>query len=204
MFGLKYRASLPPEVARELDQVLASLRAFLSVSFNDDGTLAVQTTATVSEIGFPVGSIVPYGGTTAPDGWLVCDGSAVSRATYADLFAVIGTTFGSGNGTTTFNVPDLQGRFPLGKATSGTGSTLGSTGGSLDHTHTGPSHQHAVTGLTVGTPSATTDVQSGAGSTVASSTHTHALTGSVDAAGAGNTGGANPPYQVVTYLILAQ
>lgn len=204
MLALRYRNALPPEVARELDSILASLRAFLAVSFNADGTLAVQTTATVSETGFPIGSIIAYGGSTAPSGWLVCDGSAISRATYADLFSVLGVTFGAGNGTTTFNIPDLRGRFPLGKATSGTGSTLGGTGGLIDHTHTGPSHQHAVTGVTVGAPSTTTAVQSGAGSTVASSTHVHALTGNVDAGGAGNTGTENPPFQAVTYLILVQ
>lgn len=59
----------------------------------------------------PVGSIMPYGGTTAPDGWLMCDGSAVSRTTYADLFTVVGTAFGEGDGVTTFNLPDLRGRF---------------------------------------------------------------------------------------------
>lgn len=56
----------------------------------------------------PVGSIQAYGGTTAPLGWLLCQGQAVSRATYAELFAVIGTAFGVGDGSTTFNVPDLR------------------------------------------------------------------------------------------------
>jgi len=96
----------------------------------------------------PAGSIVAFGGTSAPTGWLMCDGSAVSRTTYADLFAVLGTTYGNGNGSTTFNLPNLQQRFPLGKATSGTGSTLGSTGGNIDHTHTGPSHAHTSAGHT--------------------------------------------------------
>lgn len=59
----------------------------------------------------PIGSISAYGGTTAPTGWLLCNGSAVSRTTYASLFAVIGESFGEGNGTTTFNVPDFRGRF---------------------------------------------------------------------------------------------
>ena len=54
----------------------------------------------------PKGAIFPYGGITAPDGWLICDGSEISRTTYADLFAVIGTAYGEGNGTTTFNLPD--------------------------------------------------------------------------------------------------
>ncbi len=56
----------------------------------------------------PIGSIIPYGGTTAPNGFLLCQGQAISRTTYAELFAVIGTSFGSGNGSTTFNVPDLR------------------------------------------------------------------------------------------------
>jgi hypothetical protein len=56
----------------------------------------------------PIGSIVPYGGTTAPSGWLLCQGQAISRTTYSDLFSAIGTTFGAGNGSTTFNLPDLR------------------------------------------------------------------------------------------------
>lgn len=56
----------------------------------------------------PLGTIIPYGGTTAPTGFLVCDGSAVSRATYAQLFAVIGTKYGEGDGSATFNLPDAE------------------------------------------------------------------------------------------------
>lgn len=62
----------------------------------------------------PVGLIAPYGGATAPEGWLLCDGSTVSRSLYADLFAALGTAWGEGNGTTTFNLPDLRGRFVRG------------------------------------------------------------------------------------------
>ena len=71
----------------------------------------------------PVGVINPYGGATAPDGWLLCYGQALSRTEYADLFAVIGTSFGSGDGSTTFNVPDLRGKFAEGLPASG--KTLG-------------------------------------------------------------------------------
>lgn len=59
----------------------------------------------------PAGSIVGYGGTSAPTGWLMCDGSAVSRSTYSALFTAIGTAHGSGDGSTTFNLPDYRGRF---------------------------------------------------------------------------------------------
>jgi microcystin-dependent protein len=88
---------------------------------------------------------------TAPDGWLICNGAAVSRATYADLFTAIGSAFGDGNGTTTFNLPDLRRKFPLGKADSGTGSTLGASGGSnnaiaVSHNHTQDGHNHTQNG----------------------------------------------------------
>lgn len=63
----------------------------------------------------PTGVILPYGAHTAPTGYLLCDGSAVSRTTYADLFAAIGVGAGSGDGSTTFNVPDLRGRFLRGR-----------------------------------------------------------------------------------------
>jgi microcystin-dependent protein len=62
----------------------------------------------------PPAIILPYFGIVAPTGWLICDGTAYSRSTYAALFAVIGTTAGAGNGSTTFNVPDLRGSFVRG------------------------------------------------------------------------------------------
>lgn len=62
----------------------------------------------------PTGAILPYGAASAPSNYLLCDGSAVSRATYVTLFGVIGTTYGSGDGSTTFNVPNLKSAFPLG------------------------------------------------------------------------------------------
>ena len=74
-----------------------------------------------------VGAIKPWTKTTAPDGYLLCDGSAVSRTTYADLFGVISTTYGSGDGSTTFNVPQLQGKMPQGY--DGNTYNLAGTGG---------------------------------------------------------------------------
>ncbi|GAH87071.1 unnamed protein product, partial [marine sediment metagenome] len=70
------------------------------------------------EISPPTGSVIMFGGAVAPTGYLLCNGAAVSRITYANLFAVTGTTFGVGNGTTTFNIPDFQGIFPRGAGTS--------------------------------------------------------------------------------------
>ena len=74
-----------------------------------------------------VGAIKPWTKTTAPDGYLLCNGAAVSRSTYADLFAVISTTYGSGDGSTTFNVPQLQGKMPQGY--DGNTYNLAGTGG---------------------------------------------------------------------------
>jgi microcystin-dependent protein len=87
----------------------------------------------------PVGVINMFAGSTAPLGWLICDGSAVSRSTYSDLFSVIGTTYGEGDGSTTFNLPDLRGRIGVGKDSNDTDfDTLGETGGSKElqkHSH---------------------------------------------------------------------
>lgn len=90
------------------------------------------------------GIITTFAGSTPPAGWLPCDGSAVSRTDYATLFAVVGTTYGAGDGSTTFNLPDLSGRVVIG--VSGT-HALGSTGGSETVTLTEnqlPAHVHEV------------------------------------------------------------
>jgi len=110
--------------------------------WTQDNVQVPQIAATPAASNIPVGGIVAFGGTVAPSGWLLCDGSSVATATYPALSAVIGTTFGGGGAS--FNLPDLRQRFPLGKAAAGTGSTLGATGGLIQHTHTGPSHTHTI------------------------------------------------------------
>jgi len=74
-----------------------------------------------------VGAIKPWGKATAPVGYVLCDGTAISRTTYADLFAVISTTYGAGDSSTTFNVPNLQGKTPQGY--DGNTYNLAATGG---------------------------------------------------------------------------
>jgi microcystin-dependent protein len=64
---------------------------------------------------FPSGTVVPFAGATAPEGWVLCNGTTLSRSTYAALFAAIGTSWGNGDGSTTFNLPDLRGSFLRGK-----------------------------------------------------------------------------------------
>lgn len=85
----------------------------------------------------PAGTIVQWATNTAPANWLICDGSAVSRTEYAALFSVIGVMYGAGNGSTTFNLPNLSGRVPVGKDISQTEfDALGETGGAKTHTLT--------------------------------------------------------------------
>ena len=110
---------------------------------------------------FSAGMLVPYAGAAAPTGWLLCYGQAISRTTYADLFTAIGTAYGTGDGSTTFNVPDLRGRTVAGKDNMGgtsadrltdqsgglDGDVLGDTGGTETHTLTTaemPAHTHSV------------------------------------------------------------
>jgi microcystin-dependent protein len=104
---------------------------------------------------FPLpGEIMEYAGTSAPAGYLPCDGAPVSRSTYSALFAAISTTWGVGNGTTTFNVPDLRGVFLRGSGTNTTGSSSGATGPAVgfyvadtyqSHTHSASQAAHSHT-----------------------------------------------------------
>jgi microcystin-dependent protein len=114
------------------------------------GSSVAEFTATNNTV-IPTGSIQMFAGSVAPTGWLFCKGSEVNRTTYAALFAVIGTTFGAGNGTTTFNVPDMRGRAPIGVG-NGAGVSnrdLGDEVGAETHTLTineMPSHTHTQAG----------------------------------------------------------
>jgi len=103
----------------------------------------------ISEI-IPPASVFPYAGASAPEGWLICNGSAVSRTTYAALFAAIGTTYGSGDGSTTFNLPNTQGVFLRGagsqtiSAISYTGTRGTTQGDQLQ------GHKHSIDSLGIG------------------------------------------------------
>lgn len=91
----------------------------------------------------PIGGIVPdtSSSVSPPDGYLFCNGQAVSRSTYAALFAIVSTTYGVGNGSTTFNLPNLVGTFPI---VAGGIIPANSSGGQTTHSHTVPSHTHPV------------------------------------------------------------
>lgn len=84
----------------------------------------------------PIGIILPFTDEEIPTGYMLCDGSAISRTTYSDLFSIIGTTYGEGDGSTTFNLPNLKGRVPVGRDITDTDfDTLGETGGEKEHMH---------------------------------------------------------------------
>jgi microcystin-dependent protein len=91
----------------------------------------------------PAGTIVQYGGASAPTDWLLCDGAAVSQATYAALYAIIGLTYGNPGGGN-FNLPDLRRRVPVGKGSGGAVSTLGENDGVAEALRRGTKHRHTA------------------------------------------------------------
>lgn len=171
--------------------------------------------------GVPIGACIDYFGTTPPSGYLFAAGQEISRATYASLFAVLGTTYGSGDGSTTFNLPDTRGRVSAGRedmATPATtrlnnfsSSTLGAGFGSQSHTLTSaqmpththtvadPGHTHSYNGATgaVAADGVTTVARVGAGQTTGSST-----TGiTIGNAGSGNAHNNTQPTLITNKII---
>jgi len=111
-------------------------------------TASFASTAQNAINGVSAGSVMPFAGAVAPSGWLLCNGAAVSRTTYSNLFTVIGISNGNGDGATTFNLPDYRGRTLMGMdATQVEFSSLGETGGAKTHTNTVAelaAHSHIV------------------------------------------------------------
>lgn len=118
----EFKDQIPPEGGRKY-----------RITENPDGTSGISDVTEYQQEGTPFGAkeamelydgivppgaVIPYAGSSAPDGWLLCDGRTVSRTTYAALFAVIGATYGTGDGNTTFALPNLQGRVAAGTSSS--------------------------------------------------------------------------------------
>ena len=167
----------------------ASAAAAETMALSSTGNLTLSGLLTDGDGGsaVPPGAILPYGGATAPTGYALCDDSAKSRTDFSALFAIIGTTYGAGNGTTTFNVPDLRDRIPLGKGTNN--STLGAetTGASAS----------AVVATASGSASLTLSTGTFATSAKDSSTSS-AVTG---VTAGGHTHNLTLPVQVMNYII---
>ena len=132
----------------------------------------------------PAGTIITFGGTSAPTGYLACDGSAVSRTTYADLFAALSTTWGAGNGSSTFNVPDLRGAFLRGTGSHGTSNMA--NGNDFAGPSVGSFENDQMQDFAINIPAQSQSSSSG-------HSNTNALTGSVS--GQDNLG--NPLYPPV-------
>jgi microcystin-dependent protein len=158
----------------------------------DGAVTSAKLAAAAQQALMPTGALTPYAGTSAPGGWLLCDGAAVSRTTYAALFAVVGVAYGAGNGSTTFNLPDLRGRVPTGRDTGQTEfDVLGETGGQKSVTLTEaqlPSHGHSAGTLATSSSGAHThDIDKMTGQTV-DTVHGHTIGNTVAQGGAVATG----------------
>jgi microcystin-dependent protein len=175
------------------------------------------------EGGIPTATIVPWTDSSVPTGFLECDGSAVSRTTYSALFAIVGTTYGAGNGSTTFNVPDLQDNVPVGKsnnkslastggantvAVTAGGNISGSTANATLSTSQLASHSHSFNLNNASGGDNTNNVQRGANQGAGNKTTNNAGSGgghshNMSANFSGNT--ANPsvlqPYLTIIYII---
>jgi microcystin-dependent protein len=131
--------ALSPNILKAQDQLdtrVNVLERKLSMGLSGSG----EPIAPWSDVGF----IQIYGGMNAPSGWLVCDGSEVSRAQYSSLFEILGVAFGAGDGNTTFNLPDLRDRAPIGQ---GTSKIIGAKGGAATvalTTANMPAHSHSM------------------------------------------------------------
>jgi microcystin-dependent protein len=185
----------------------------MTQTFTAGQTLTAE--AVNAELAFPTGAMFPYAGSSAPSvaiggvaAWLLCDGSAVSRTTYAALFAVVSTTYGTGDGSTTFNLPDLRGRIPVGAGTGaqngGTGSgaisggtaltarTRGAFGGDerlQNHTHDTPGSRLSTLYTAGGSPLNGWNAPTVAGDPTGNPTN------------GGGSGGNMPPFIITNYLI---
>jgi microcystin-dependent protein len=226
----------PANLNNAIRELMAQLRDFqlgnqtsnqLSVAGGGTGLTSVGTSGNVltsngsawvssTPTYVPTGGMMMWGTASAPTGDLLCNGAAVSRSTYSALFAVLGTTYGSGDGSTTFNLPDFRDRFPVG---AGTTYSANSTGGSanatlVSHTHTATStdagHTHNIqvsnlSGASVDDRLAGSGADYGianvndSGTNVKSSTAS--ITTTISTEGSSGTNANLPPYLGVYFII---
>jgi microcystin-dependent protein len=167
----------------------ASLKDVSVLTPQKGDTVVWDGTRWVGQMGGMVGELVIWSSNSIPDGWLVADGRAASRTTYADLFAAIGTTYGAGDGTTTFNLPDFRGNIAVGRdAGDADFNTVGEVGGEKNvtltvaqlpsHSHTQQAHSHGGSAAAAGAHTHTGSTDSGIGHTHSgswtdSATHSH-------------------------------
>lgn len=193
------------------------------LALKDGGVTFAKLAAAVQALLIPTGTILEYAGSTAPTGFLFADGTAVSRTTYATLFSVIGTTFGVGDGSTTFNLPNHEDRMGMG---AGNLYARGAKGGAAthtlttsempshthtqnSHTHTQNSHSHTVygqndagNGPTIYGLASLSAVSSDSNKTTTSTTATNqSTTATNQSTGGGNAHNNLPPYIAMNFII---
>ena len=219
----------PANLNNAIRELMAQLRDFqlgnqtsnqLSVAGGGTGLTSVGTSGNVLTSNgsawvssapnyVPTGGMMMWGTASAPTGYLLCNGAAVSRSTYSALFAVLGTAYGSGDGSTTFNLPDFRDRFPVG---AGTTYSANSQGGSKDaivvsHTHTATDSGHTHTldnprqaqGGVVGGFSNTPTAGNSGGTIATTDSGTANITVSTN--GSSGTNANLPPYLGVYFII---
>jgi len=221
--------TITPDITTGLDNHLEAVYAYLkdiAGLVNNEITTATTSLVTAS----PPGVVMAFAGAAAPTGWLLCSGQNVSRTTYAALFSAIGTAHGVGDGSTTFGIPNLQGRIPVGRDTGQTEfDVLGEAGGAKTHALIAseiPAHTHAISLTTssdnhnhsatlkgdsstlahghneVNTFSSggTGKVTNGTG-VVSSDAHDHTVAGDTASVGGGTVHNNLQPYLVMNYII---
>jgi microcystin-dependent protein len=195
--------------------------ASLPVSIYNGGTGATTANGARINLGLgtflvPTGSLIMWPSNTIPSDWKLCNGAAISRITYATLFSLLGTTFGAGDGSTTFNLPDYRNKMPYGADA----VVVGATGGSADaivvsHTHTAtststvtdPTHFHNTYGAYGGggNPGGSLNINNPGGQNLATASAstgiTVATTTTNTATGASGTNANLPPYLGINFII---
>lgn len=171
----------------------------INAKIQDGAVTAAKLDAAAVSVLMPTGSIMPYAGSSAPTGYLLCDGAAISRSTYSTLFGVLATTYGSGDGSSTYNIPDLRGRVIAGHGgtlLSGSADAIGATNAHSTKTHSlsvaeMPAHTHT-------TPRGGANIPRGDSSFEASSGGVGATTSSTGGGGAHNN---VQPTIILNYII---
>jgi len=183
----------------------------LNLQTDSSTRLAINSSGQIAQDGVigriaPTGVVLPFAGGSIPAGWLLCTGGAVSRTTYANLFSCIGTTYGVGDGSSTFNVPDMQGRVPAGVNTADSDFvSLNTTGGAATVTLAltdVPAHGHEIYGSTGGGATPYRKVVTSSGNNFTGTTYT-VLSGAAEMEQVGGGGSHNnlQPYISLYYII---
>jgi microcystin-dependent protein len=181
-------------------QTEQDLDDFMRQRLNLPGNLQQAIQVAVADATVPTGVLSPFAGASPPAGYLLCDGSEVSRATYSALYAVVGDTYGAGDGTSTFNLPDLRGRAIYGVGTHADLNALGDADALAVADRT-PAQSYAHTHTFTTANAGFDNVAVAAGGAALAALASHQYTGTTDAASPAGTDAASVPHIALNYLI---